>query len=354
MMANESANVAPGRGESFFATIVIPTYNPGPVLRECITAACALAVPNDQTIELIVVDNNSSPEHHENIKALLRETKSPRVVPRLLIETAQGAGHARARGVHEARAEFVGCLDDDNVAHPDWLSSGVQALRANARAAVFTGLLLPPPWAPTSESFKKCHEPFAIRTEPTDRCFRYATQRGQAPPSAGCVVRRSAIIETLLASPPLLQGLSKTFPLTAEDTELFLRLGHRGWEVWHSPDLVCTHAIAPSRFTAVAVRRLMRGIGLAHSPLRLIRTRSVANWVLTMPALFLRDAIRLYRQVVRKVGRGSDPYAAAPAWRQFYAVQSPIRGNYHLVKSRVLGRHVFLRASGWREVQIEK
>lgn len=332
-----------------YASVVIPTCNPGDALVECVAAVYAQKPAGDGSIELIVVDNNSSADKHNYIRHVMALFHSPRIKQRLLVEQAQGAGHSRSRGIHEARAEFVGCLDDDNVVAPEWLIAGLDSLRCNHRIAAVTGLLLPPPWAPTESTFATCQEPFALRTAPTDRCFRYDTNRGHAPPSAGCVVRRSAVVSTILECPPLLLGLSRDFPLTSEDTELFMRLGQRGWEVWHNPGMVCTHSIAPERFTSARVRKLMRGIGLAHSPLRLVRTKSVLPWLLTMPLIMLRDLLQLVRETFALARDGGDAFRQAHAWRLFYAVQSPIRGNFHVIRSRLLGCGVSLTNGRWTE-----
>jgi hypothetical protein len=163
------------------------------------------------------------------------------------------------------------------------------------------------------------------------------------------MVRRSAVVSMIHERPPLLLGLSRDFPLTSEDTELFMRLGQRGWEVWHNPAMVCTHSIAPERFTPARVRKLMRGIGLAHSPLRLVRKQSVLSWLLTMPLVMLRDLLQLVREMIAVAREDRDAFRQAHAWRLFYAVQSPIRGNFHIIRSRLLGRGVSLTNGRWTE-----
>lgn len=118
------------------AAIIIPHYNDVTRLCRCLTALTPQIGPG---IELIVVDNGST----ESLDPLRASWPSLRLVT----EAAQGAAHARNRGVAETGAPLLFFLDCDCLPAPDWLQT---ALAVCGRADVTGGRIevfdeTPPP-----------------------------------------------------------------------------------------------------------------------------------------------------------------------------------------------------------------
>ena len=93
-------------------SIIVPVYNTGKHLEQCIAALCTLDYPRDE-YEILMVDNNST----DNSPAILAAATGIRA----LQEAKQGSYAARNRGLREARGEFLAFTDSDCMPDPGWL-----------------------------------------------------------------------------------------------------------------------------------------------------------------------------------------------------------------------------------------
>lgn len=96
-------------------SVVLPVYNQGAELRECLRGLSAQTLPSEQ-YEILVVDNGST----EPIEDIVSE------FPRCLYvsERAVGLYAARNAGVARAKGEIVAFIDADCYPEPDWLEKG--------------------------------------------------------------------------------------------------------------------------------------------------------------------------------------------------------------------------------------
>ena len=92
-------------------------------------------LPADR-FEVVIVDNASPDDTAAVIQELARS--SPLCI-RGLTETARGPAATRNAGWRDARAEIVAFIDDDCVPSPDWLGSGLDAVRADPALGVVQG-----------------------------------------------------------------------------------------------------------------------------------------------------------------------------------------------------------------------
>jgi glycosyltransferase involved in cell wall biosynthesis len=131
-------------------SVVVCTFNRAQLLKGALESLCRQTL--DRSLhEIIVVDNNSSDNTYEVVLGFdhfgsVRYCSEPR----------QGLSHARNRGWHEARGEYVGYLDDDCKAPTDWLSVARDVV-ARLSPAVFGGPYSPFYSAPTPAWFKDCY-----------------------------------------------------------------------------------------------------------------------------------------------------------------------------------------------------
>lgn len=93
------------------AAVVIPHYNDVARLERCLTA---LAPQLDDTVEAVVVDNNSTAD--------ISGVRAAFAMLRFVVETEKGAAAARNRGVAETTAPTIFFLDCDCVPDADWIS----------------------------------------------------------------------------------------------------------------------------------------------------------------------------------------------------------------------------------------
>jgi glycosyltransferase involved in cell wall biosynthesis len=109
-------------------SIIIPAFNEAPHIKRVIMAAKALNLPNGDTKEVIVVDNDSSDATSE----IAKKAGADKVV----LERKRGTNMARERGFRESRGEIVAYLDADCVPPKDWLIKIKQKLSKENVVAV--------------------------------------------------------------------------------------------------------------------------------------------------------------------------------------------------------------------------
>ncbi|MCP9926910.1 glycosyltransferase family 2 protein [Cyanobium sp. CH-040] len=108
-----------------FLSVVIPTYNRLPILRQCLEALERQQLVEPlRDFEVVVVDDGSSDDTVAWIESHARQL--PHV--RLIRQRHGGPATGRNRGVAAARGEVVVFIDSDLVVRPDFLVSHARAL----------------------------------------------------------------------------------------------------------------------------------------------------------------------------------------------------------------------------------
>jgi len=113
-----------------FFSVVVPTYNRLPILRQCLAALAAQdlsTAPGVEGYEVIVVDDGST---DETVAALLQVT-DPHL--RLLQQDHGGAAVARNCGVKAARGSVIVFIDSDLVVVKGFLAAHARALQRHWR-----------------------------------------------------------------------------------------------------------------------------------------------------------------------------------------------------------------------------
>jgi glycosyltransferase involved in cell wall biosynthesis len=111
--------------ESLRVSIVIPVYNEGARIGDCLEAIAAQTV---RPYEVIVVDNNSTDNTAEVVGGY--------PFAKLLLAKRQGVVHARNRGFNAARGDIIGRIDADTRLPADWVGRIQSLFRERALSAV--------------------------------------------------------------------------------------------------------------------------------------------------------------------------------------------------------------------------
>lgn len=115
-------------------SVVICTYNRSGSLAETLASVNACTLPGDCTVELVVVDNNST----DDTAAVCATFAGVARIPfRCVKETAQGLSHARNRGVAEATGDVVIFTDDDVLVNARWLVTYAEEFGVNEADCAF-------------------------------------------------------------------------------------------------------------------------------------------------------------------------------------------------------------------------
>ena len=250
-------------------TVAIPTYNGESRLPKILERLRSQIGVDSLKWEVIVVDNNSQ-DATAKIVLDYQATWSRPWALKYCLETQPGAAFARARAVREAKSEWVGLLDDDNLPALDWVAAayafGQTYPRAGAYASQIHGEFEVEPPA----NFNRI-APFLGITERGAKPHLYEPDRLNLPPGAGLVVRKQAWCEAVPKYPLLKGRLGKSL-VGGEDLEPLLHLHKAGWEIWYNPAMETYHQIPGWRLEKDYLIKLSYGVGLNSCCLRTINT----------------------------------------------------------------------------------
>ena len=186
----------------------VPVFNQAATLSACLASLCAQTIP---PFEIIVVDDGSSDD-----SVNIAESSGAKVLRQ---PSNLGRGAARARAIQMASCDYLLGCDAGNRLPPDFSQRALQHFANAPKLAALHGWFMQTRGGNTVNRWRSRHL-FARPSPGIDRHAVHVT--------AGCVVRRSAVLEV---------GNYDILLRAGEDAELGRRLASAGWEVWLDPDL---------------------------------------------------------------------------------------------------------------------
>lgn len=118
--------------KSPLVSVVITAYRSGNLLEKAIESVLKQTF---RDFEIILVDNNASPETHNIVRAYT--DKYPDRI-RTIHEPQQGACSARNTGIRESKGKYIALLDDDDMMMPGRLEKQLQASFDHPDASMIT------------------------------------------------------------------------------------------------------------------------------------------------------------------------------------------------------------------------
>ncbi len=205
-------------------TVVIPTLSADSRLAECIAS---LGRQTRRDFEVVIVDNSG--------RGLVR--RNGVVSDSCVIENKENAGFGTAinQAFHNSRAPYLATLNDDAVAHPQWLEALVCALERRPDAGMAAsqvrlfgehrldsaGMLVCGDGSSKQRGQGRPPEDFPVAEE---TLF----------PSGSAALYRRSMLEDV-------GGFDDRFFLYCEDTDLGLRARWAGWKCLYVPEAVVEH-----------------------------------------------------------------------------------------------------------------
>jgi len=227
-------------------SVIIPAYNAGATLGECLEALGRQTHPPD---EIIVVDDGSS----DDTGAIAR-----RYGVRVIRQTNAGPAAARNAGAHLARGDVLLFTDADCVPAPDWVERMVAAF-ADPQVAGAKGV------------YRTCQPEWVARFVQVEYEDRYDRMRGQEHIDFVDTYSAGYRREIFLAA----GGFDSVFPqASVEDQEFSFRLAEAGYRLVFVPDAVVYHR--HDRTIGEYIRRKFRigywkALVMRRHPARLVR-----------------------------------------------------------------------------------
>lgn len=237
-------------------SVLICTYNRSALLRETLAALQSMEAPQKCSVEIIVVDNNSTDETAAVVTESMERARFPVFFVR---EQQQGKSFALNAGLAAATGDVLALTDDDVLPSADWLVRIVHAFRTQDVTFVFGKVLprwqsVPPPELLTPQA-QAIWGPLAI-VDYGDTPSQYTpTSRGQRLPiGANLAVLRSVLVSIGGWRTDL--GKVNNTLICGEDHEIFMRFRRRGcYAGYYDPDVVVRHLVPTERLTRRYFRR---------------------------------------------------------------------------------------------------
>jgi glycosyltransferase involved in cell wall biosynthesis len=114
-------------------SIIIPCFNAGPMIEKCLSSCLRQTYPS---IEIIVVDNNSTDKSADVVERLKPQARVPITILKC---REQGGGYARNQGYAHAQGDYIQWLDADDELQPVKIQLQVAALESAKEADIAYG-----------------------------------------------------------------------------------------------------------------------------------------------------------------------------------------------------------------------
>ncbi len=165
-------------------TVILCTFNPRSDYLDRTLAALARQTLPTICWEILLIDNASSPA----VQVDLSWHPSARVIR----EEEIGLTAARLRGIAAARAELLVFVDDDNLLHPDYLSTALALAETSPKLGVWGCGDFTPEWeSPPPAGFEEYLRYLAVHKAARDRWSDKPFDYEATPAGAGLCVRTS-------------------------------------------------------------------------------------------------------------------------------------------------------------------
>ena len=131
-------------------SIVVCTYNRSALLSVCLYSLVRQDAEKG-LYEIVIIDNKSTDDTSVVAQRFVNNNKNIR----LIFEEKQGLGNARNRGFIEALGKYIAYIDDDALAHKDWVSKMYNFILRHPEVKAFGGPYFPyslmeiPEWMPS-------------------------------------------------------------------------------------------------------------------------------------------------------------------------------------------------------------
>ncbi|MEM6579664.1 MAG: glycosyltransferase [Pseudomonadota bacterium] len=228
-------------------SVIVCSYNRANSLRETLMALEELETYPDLSLEVIVVDNNSTDHTRQTVEEARKSWSSLRYV----FEGRQGLSYARNKGIEAAVGEVILFTDDDVIPESDWVIKtvfGMKKYDASACGGYIAPIWEVPPPAWLKERF---YGFFAVRIDREDDYL--IDSSSQAPYGANMAFRRDVFDK--VGGFDVSRGRKGKLLSSGEDGEIFDRILASGMKAVFLGGARVNHKVEAFRLTKEYMRK---------------------------------------------------------------------------------------------------
>ena len=248
-------------------SIVICTYNRAQYLPNALRSLNDQSA-NGKSYEVIVVDNASTDATQDVCRKLIPQLTTTTFS--YYQEKQQGASFARNTGATFAKAPLLCFMDDDAVAHTDFVERIVTFFSGYPEAGGLGGRIVPL-YIPEEPSWMSYYVSSLVGH------FHYAEKvtefRGGKFPFESNMTIPTALFREVGGFNEAIPGVVGTARVGGEGKELCIRISKLGHAIYYDPSVIVKHVVETNKLTPSYLARVAQGIGKGER----IRTKSVSN-----------------------------------------------------------------------------
>lgn len=236
-------------------SIIICSYNRANYIGAALDALY-LQSSGLENFEAIVVDNNSTDGTPE-VFATWR-THHPEGSFYYTTETKQGASFARNTGAEIAKFDWLCFIDDDAIAHKDFVQNIIRHINDQPFVHGFGGRIIPR-YIPTEPKWMSYYVSSMVGN------FDYAPvacafNNGKYPLESNMIVSKK-IFEQIGGFNTQLPGVVGTVRIGGEGKDLFYKIMDLGHAIYYDPTIIVEHVVETKKLTKEYMYRVASGMG---------------------------------------------------------------------------------------------
>lgn len=218
-------------------SIIICTYNRGHILSECLNALAKEILESNQSIGVIIINNNST----DNTQEIINQFTSKHPGSKHFFEERTGLSHARNLGYKNAQSDWVLYLDDDAKVHPGFVKRAIWVIN-NYDFDCFGGVHLAwyigkkPHWLP---------DHFGARKFYSNQLCEVHDPSGYAH---GMVMAFKTSILKKLGGFKAEYGMRGNQIGYSEETEIQFQMQKRNYKIGFDPELKVDHLVGQHKY----------------------------------------------------------------------------------------------------------
>jgi glycosyltransferase involved in cell wall biosynthesis len=221
--------------------------------------------------EVILIDNGSTDGTTAAARSYWQNGSASLHV---IVEPRLGVGHARERGLAEAKYAVVGFVDDDNWVARDWVRTAHDVISSDSNVGAVGSIRTPACEVSPPDWFQDFHSLYAVLTESE---FEQPQKPLEYLPTAGLCVRKTAWDKLIQNGfRPQQTGSAGKKIQGGEDVEFTRALRLSGWILRIDQRLRLQHFIPSHRLQWMYLRRLQRSYAASDDVLDAYSDHSVS------------------------------------------------------------------------------